>query len=312
LHKTFDTSQLHARVFRWHRTHRRTFAWDSLTDPYAILVREVMLQQTQVARVEQKFPEWMQRFPTVQTLAVATGREVLLAWSGMGYNRRALHLHAAAKTICEKHNAMLPQEPHLLRLLPGIGMYTSHAVASFAFGRRVPIVDVNIRRILSRFVEKQQYFHSLRDEKVVWRIAREILPQRKPAVWNQALMDLGATICTATHPACSSCPVQSLCPSAGRMKTAKTVTGQKKTVPRRIHRGRIIEFLRRATPAHTATFHAIGAHLTSGFSSEHHAWLKDILESLQKDSMIAVTVVNRNIDLNRYSAALTRLRISLA
>ncbi len=287
------------------------FAWSDARDPYAILVREIMLQQTQTARVEDKFTEWMARFPTLESLAAATQRDVLLAWSGMGYNRRALLLHKTAVVLVTTYGGNIPDDPQILKTLPGIGRYTSHAIASFAFARRVPIVDVNIRRVLSRLTEKQPFENSYLDENTVWRIAELSLPKRKSAQWNQALMDFGATVCTAVNPSCSECSLADICASSDGMLKTPAAPRQSKPVPRRIYRGRVVEFLRRKAPSHCATFRQIGLSMRPGFSEEHHCWLQDILATLQRDSMIVASFRKKTIDVSTYPSALAPLRITL-
>ena len=261
--------------------------------------------------MERKFIEWLERFPTLESLAASTQRDVLLAWSGMGYNRRALLLHKTATELVVKFGGVIPGDPEILITLPGIGRYTSHAIASFAFARRVPLVDVNIRRVISRLAERQPFKNSLIDENTVWRLAGEYLPKRKVAQWNQALMDFGATVCTTVNPSCPECPVTDLCASSGNMKKSRTNTRKSQPIPRRIYRGKIIEFLRGRTPTHSATFSQIGFQIKPGFSEEHHLWLQDILATLQRDSMIVTFFRKKTVDVSRDSFPLASLKISL-
>jgi A/G-specific adenine glycosylase len=186
---------LRAAVLRWYARERRDLPWRRTTDPYAILVSEVMLQQTQVARVVPRYLEWLERWPTAAALAAASRAEVLAAWVGLGYNRRALALHAAAVSVAREG------WPADLRALPGVGPYTAAAVASFAFGAQVAAVDTNARRVA---------------ERVGRGAPTDLLPPGRAAEWNQAAMELGATVCTARAPRCGDCPVAAWCASAGR------------------------------------------------------------------------------------------------
>jgi A/G-specific adenine glycosylase len=262
--------------------------WRNETNPYAILVSEIMLQQTQVARVVEHLPRWLRRFPSVEALAAASKREVLLAWSGMGYNRRALQLHAAAGIIHTRHHGIVPDDTDALTALPGIGRYTAHAVACFAYGKRLPMVEVNIRRVLSRLSADMQREDSVLPEAAAWQLAGALLPPRAYFAWNQALMDLGAMICTATQPDCPACPFSRHCPSAHRLRPAPARnTGMVRETPRRLYRGRLVEFLRKR-PGHCATAAELHQLLFPESGEEQRSRLLDILESLRKDDMIVI------------------------
>jgi A/G-specific adenine glycosylase len=189
-----DLDALRAAVLAWYHRVRRDLPWRRTRDPYAILVSEVMLQQTQVARVVPRYLEWIERWPTAEALAAASRAEVLAAWVGLGYNRRALALHAAAELVARDG------WPDDLRSLPGVGPYTAAAVGSFAFGAEVAAVDTNARRVAERLG------HGTPDA---------LLPPGRAAEWNQAAMELGATVCTARAPRCDACPVATWCASAG-------------------------------------------------------------------------------------------------
>src|SRR5439155_9728782 len=174
------------RLLAWFAVNGRDLPWRQTCDPYAILVSEVMLQQTQATRVVERYVAWLERWPTVESLAAARTAEVLRAWQGLGYNRRALNLQRAAREI------VAGGWPDHLTMLPGVGPYTADAVACFAFDRPVLPVDVNVRRVLER--TQARFDHTC----------------------AQALMDLGATVCIARVPRCSACPLAELCPSRGR------------------------------------------------------------------------------------------------
>jgi A/G-specific adenine glycosylase len=174
-------------VLGWYQIFKRDLPWTGDTDPYRILVSEVMLQQTQASRVIPKYHEFLARFPTLESLAAASTADVLRAWKGLGYNRRALNLKRAATAAREAHGG-LPRTVHDLEMLPGVGKYTSRAVASFAFGVQVAVVDTNVRRVLSDFAGRRLA------EKETWELAQQVLPKGRAAEWNQALMDYGALV----------------------------------------------------------------------------------------------------------------------
>ncbi len=169
-----------------------------------------MLQQTQVERVREYFARFLERFPDVAALARAPEREVLKRWEGLGYYRRARQLHAAAKRIIAEHGGQFPQTAAGLRGLPGIGRYTAGAIASIAFGAREPIVEANSRRVIARLVGHAEPVGGAGDEPL-WRIAADLVPVRDPGLFNQAVMDLGATVCTVTRPRCDRCPLAATC-----------------------------------------------------------------------------------------------------
>ncbi len=188
-------------LLAWFAKHgRHDLPWRQTSDPYHIYVSEIMLQQTQVERVLQKYPIFLERFPTLVSLAAADSDEVLALWSGLGYYRRALAMQACAKQC----GGELPRSVVELMKLPGIGRYTAHAIASFAYDAALPVVDVNIERVLRR------YFGLLGSQKEVWQKAEEFLDFAHPKVHNLALMDLGAMVCTAS-PKCEACPLQNGC-----------------------------------------------------------------------------------------------------
>jgi A/G-specific adenine glycosylase len=185
---------------------RRPLPWRDTSDPYAIWVSEVMLQQTRVETVMPYYGRWLDRFPTVEALADAGIDDVLKEWEGLGYYSRARHLHAAARTVRERHGGRVPDDPAALRELPGVGEYTAGAVASIAFGVPLPAVDGNVRRVLSRLYDLEAPgAGELR------RRAAALVPEDRPGDFNQAVMELGATICTPRGPACSRCPLGSRC-----------------------------------------------------------------------------------------------------
>ena len=195
---------------RWYRTNGRDLPWRRTRDPYAVLVSEFMLQQTQVATVIPYYNKWLRRFPDLAALARASESEVLHAWQGLGYYARARNLHSAAKTIASENNGKFPQLANELKSLPGVGRYTANAIATFAFDRSVPIVEANIARLLARIINYQQPIDSGRGREAIWQVASMLVPARGARAFNSALMDLGALVCRP-RPKCQVCPVRRFC-----------------------------------------------------------------------------------------------------
>jgi A/G-specific adenine glycosylase len=198
-------------LLTWFDRSRRDLPWRRTTDPYAIWVSEVMLQQTQVDRVVPYFERFLARFPTVTALADASLEEVLSQWRGLGYYSRARNLHAAAKVVASEHGGRLPDQVEGLRALPGFGRYTAGAVASIAFGRETPLVDGNVARVLSRLFEIDGAPGEKAREALLWELASVLVQGERPGDFNQALMELGATVCTPSSPTCLLCPVRAQC-----------------------------------------------------------------------------------------------------
>lgn len=198
----------------WYRSHHRDLPWRRTRDPYRILVSELMLQQTQVARVVLKYGTFLERFPTLDAVARARPARVMEAWSGLGYYARAKNLHRLARTVAATGRpAILPDDAAALRSLPGIGPYTAGAVASFAFEQREALVDTNVARVVRRVIAPALDTTRGSDRQTVWAVARALLPRtgRATYVHNQALMELGALICTARVRHCARCPVRPVC-----------------------------------------------------------------------------------------------------
>jgi A/G-specific adenine glycosylase len=199
-------------LLRWFRRHGRDLPWRRTRDPYAILVSEVMLQQTQVIRVLDYYPRFLETFPTLAALARASARQVREVWQGLGYYQRARHLHLAARHLLRQYRGAIPADEASLRALPGIGRYTAGAVLSFAYERRAPAVDSNAARVLRR-VFHPRLGGGLSAHRRLWDTATRLLPRRGRDAWtfNQALMELGARVCTARLARCGQCPVATLC-----------------------------------------------------------------------------------------------------
>ena len=197
-------------LLRWYRREKRDLPWRHTTDPYAIWISEVMLQQTTVNAVIPYYERWLRRFPDIQSLARAPLSRVLKTWQGLGYYQRARNLSAAAKIIVSNHGGRLPGDAETLRSLPGFGAYTTAALLSIAFGRRAALVDANVRRVLMRLEGVREPVKSGDDRKWLDRLA-PLLPARRPGDFNQALMELGALVCRPRNPLCLCCPFESGC-----------------------------------------------------------------------------------------------------
>jgi len=199
------------RLLAWFPIHQRPLPWRQNRDPYAIWVSEVMLQQTQVVTVVPYFQRFLKSFPTLKALARASERRVLRHWEGLGYYRRARDLYRAARILLAEHDGRLPRDPAVLGRLPGFGRYTVGAVLSQAFDCRLPIVEANSRRVLCRWFGLRQDPRSSPFQKKVWQLAEELLPEKRVGEFNQALMELGALVCTPLAPRCGSCPLARHC-----------------------------------------------------------------------------------------------------
>ena len=200
------------RLIAWQKVHgRHDLPWQNTTDPYAIWVSEIMLQQTQVAAVIGYYAKFMQRFPTIQALANATQDEVLQHWSGLGYYSRARNLHNAAVTVMDAHGGEFPQDFETIQTLSGIGRSTAAAIASFAFNQVQTILDGNVKRVLARHFLVEGWTSSPKVENTLWQLAESLLPKQDMVAYTQGLMDLGATLCTRSKPKCTSCPLKDSC-----------------------------------------------------------------------------------------------------
>lgn len=217
-------SRFRRRLLAWYRRHRRDLPWRRTADPYRILVSEIMLQQTQVERVVPKYHEFLDRYPTLEALAGAAKEDIRRLWYPLGYNVRPLNLHGIAREAVARYDGRLPDDGPALREMRGIGRYTAGAVLCFAYGRAVPIVDTNVRRVLGRVFLGPRRLARLRGQKAIWDLAGTLVPARAAYDYNQALMDFGATWCTARAPRCRPCPMRGFCasypgPSHGRERT---------------------------------------------------------------------------------------------
>lgn len=252
---------MHDTILRWYSAHARDLPWRaSDRTPWGVLVSEVMLQQTPVARVESVWRDWLERWPTPAHLAAEEPGTAIRAWGRLGYPRRALRLHAAARSIVEHHDGRVPPSYDALRALPGVGDYTAAAVAAFAFGRRHAVLDTNVRRVLARAVTGSQY-PPRSTTSAERRLAAELLPDNGTAArWSVAVMELGALVCTARAPGCADCPIADGCawrlagspPFAGPHRRTQAWSGTDRQA-----RGRLMAVVRAAVdPVPESTLHA--------------------------------------------------------
>jgi A/G-specific adenine glycosylase len=216
-----EVRKLRDRLLRWYDAHARALPWRRARDPYRIWVSEIMLQQTRVAAVLAHYREFLRRFPTLATLAAASEDQVLAAWSGLGYYRRARMLHRAAREIVA-NGGKVPRDMEGLRALPGVGRYTAAAIGSIAFGIPAAVVDGNVERVLGRLHGKP-----LRNGEV-WETAQALLDPERPGDFNQAMMELGATVCLPEKPECARCPLRAACATRGALPRTTSEVRKKK------------------------------------------------------------------------------------
>lgn len=279
------------RVLEWYAETARPFPW-RLTppDPYVVLVSETMLQQTQASRVAELLPLFMKTFPSLQHLATASNSDVVRQWRGLGYNSRALRLRDAARRIVEHYQGRVPSDVEALRTLPGIGPYTSSAIACFAYNVWTVVLDVNVRRVYSRWLRKQLTTADVATDAELVALAERVISRDIPSVWHHAVMDLGATICTARKPKCSACPLSDTCPSAGTMQeTVRTKRPEPlfRGEPRRLWRGRVVELLRSAGAAGVTRTALSVALLGREAIDAERQWLDELVIMLERDGLVS-------------------------
>lgn len=234
-------NRLSSKLLTWYHANKRTLPWRGHPSAYAVWVSEIMLQQTRVEAVIPYFERWMRLFPTVQALANASEQDVLNAWEGLGYYSRARNLHKAAKLVVAEYHGDIPRDLDELRKLPGIGRYTMGAVASIAFGMDVAALDGNIKRVYSRIFDVEVPVDSPAGEKILWELADQNLPKGHAGDYNQALMDLGATICVPKNPRCLICPVMKLCQARQNgTQNQRPVKMPKRDVPHYVHAAAVV------------------------------------------------------------------------
>ena len=221
-----DAREFRRRLLRWFRRHGRDLPWRRTRDPYRVAVSEFMLQQTQVSRVEGFYATFLGRFPTVHHLAEAPPAAVREAWEGLGYYRRAHNLHALAREVVTNREGLFPADPVELRELPGVGRYTAGAIACFAFERREAAVDTNVSRVIRRAFHPRTPY-TAPGEARIWKTAQALVPRRGRDAWsfNQAIMELGALVCTARVARCDACPVSGACKTGLKSNSGKREQG---------------------------------------------------------------------------------------
>ncbi len=203
--------RIRGKLVEWYETAHRDLPWRASRDPYRILVSETMLVQTTVTAVVPFFERFITRFPTIRDLANADEADVLKAWEGLGYYRRARQLHAAGQAIVRDHGGVIPDDPDALRALPGVGRYIAGAILSFAFNIPAPILEANTQRVMARWLAWPDDIKSTRSQARLWEAATRVVPTRDPATFNQAFMELGALVCIPRNPMCLTCPVATEC-----------------------------------------------------------------------------------------------------
>lgn len=301
-------ARVHSVLLQWYAVEQRDLPWRATSDPYAILVSEIMLQQTQVDRVLPKYQQFLAAFPTLADLAAAATADVISVWVPLGYNRRAVSLQAIARQVIAEYAGRIPDSIDELLKLKGIGRYTAGAIACFAYHRQVATVDTNIRRVLHRiFLGLEQPAPRLNDAQMLT-LAEQVLPAAEAYNWNQALMDLGATVCTSANPQCVNCPLQTECrayseisqyslfPSGTVLRQLRKVAEKKasyQTQPfkttNRYFRGRIVDFLRSLPNGQRISLSALGSHIKPDFGAEDLPWLRTLVAGLTKDGLVDET-----------------------
>ncbi|MBI1976233.1 MAG: A/G-specific adenine glycosylase, partial [Candidatus Omnitrophica bacterium] len=204
-----DKNHFQSSLLSWFRKHQRDLPWRHTKDPYKIWLSEIMLQQTQVATVIPYYDRWIKQFPTAESVADAPEEKILKLWEGLGYYSRARNLQAACREVVEKYDGKVPDSLEEIQKLPGIGRYTAGAILSIAFNKPVPLVDGNVIRVLSRLFAMKK--NPRKFQVLFWDQAEKLLFKKEPGTFNQALMELGATVCTPANPSCLICPVNSFC-----------------------------------------------------------------------------------------------------
>lgn len=285
--------RIRRKLLTWYAEFARDLPWRRTRDPYAVLVSEIMLQQTQVDRVRPYYDRFLERFPTSQDLAAAPTSEVIRLWAGLGYNRRAVNLQRAAQAVCEDYGGAFPRDVAELRKLPGVGSYTAGAVAAFAFEEDVTFLDTNMRRVIER-LDFGPRTHTERDILVT---AESLLPPGQGWTWNQALIEFGALQCTARNPACVVCPLQQECAA---FPTIQSDLATKRRQPRRAvaafettsryFRGRVVDALRTLPPSDQQGMDLVelGARVREDFRTEDVPWLIDLVRGLQRDGLARI------------------------
>jgi len=306
-----ERQALRRQLLAWFRRYQRDMPWRRTRDPYRIWVSEVMLQQTQVPTVVGYYERFLAQFPTVEALAAAPEQAVLKVWQGLGYYRRARHLQAAARVVVERCGGRVPDDPEAFGRLPGVGRYTTGAVLSIAFGRRLAAMDGNAVRVLARWFAVTEPVTDVHVQRALWQVAEAMVPARAPGDWNQAVMELGSEVCTPRRPLCVTCPVGRRCLAAARgLQGRVPVRARRKAVPHIEvglgivwRRGRVLLCKRRADAMLGGLWEFPGGKREEGESVE-----ACIRRELREECGLEVTVGESLVDVNH---AYTHLRVTL-
>lgn len=314
-----DPQTLQASLLAWFEANARDLPWRRTRDPYHILVSEIMLQQTQVDRVIPKYLAFLEAFPTLEALAAAPTAEVIRLWQGLGYNRRAVNLQRAARAVRDEHGGSFPREVEALRRLPGIGPYTAGALACFAFEQDVAFMDTNIRRVLRRALVGPDGAAPEPSERELLALGLALVPPGRGWAWNQAIMELGALVCSAASPACRRCPLRETCrayaawvaddeaavlamgheaggaaPRAAppRRKVAEGRAAYRPEGPfvgsRRWYRGRVVDALRGLGAGERLALAELGPLVKPDFQAADLPWLRELAAGLARDGLLAL------------------------
>ncbi|HZT07648.1 MAG TPA: A/G-specific adenine glycosylase [Chloroflexota bacterium] len=281
------TPDLQRAVLDWYASNRRDLPWRRTPSPYRTLVSEIMLQQTQVDRVRSAFESFVERFPTFEALGRAERSDVVRAWAGLGYNRRAVHLHELARVVVERYGGCLPADYGSLTRLPGIGRYTAGAILSIVYGQDVPALDTNVRRVITRACFSPTVAARPRD---LAEMARDLVPEGRASDWNQALMDLGATVCLSRRPRCLICPIRRWCSSAGRVASGPRSPGKQPPFASsmRYYRGRLLDELRALPAGAVAPLPHIASRLAAAGVAEPPAGWETVSRNLARDGLVRI------------------------
>ncbi len=278
-----------------YREHGRDLPWRNTRDPWRVLVSEVMLQQIQVVRAIPFYERFLERFPTVEALALAPVADAIRAWGDLGRYRRVVNLHRSARIIVEEHGGKVPSDPASLIKLPGVGPYTAGAVACFAFEKDVAFLDTNMRRVLHRIFVGPDVPNPTATDRELLDVAGRLVPPGGGWEWNQALMEFGATRCSARRPACDDCPVRAQCRARPRLGSAlaalprgsRKESGYRYQDTNRYHRGRVLAHLREdaAASGQGIALRDLGRRLRDGFEDEDLPWISGVVDSLRRDGL---------------------------
>ena len=296
---------VHRSLLKWYAAEQRDLPWRSTDDAYAILVSEIMLQQTQVDRVLPKYRQFLEAFPTLADLAAAPTAQVISVWIPLGYNMRAVRLQSIARQVMAEYAGRIPDNIDDLLKLKGIGRYTAGAIACFAYHKQVATVDTNIYRVLHRIFLGLEYPEPKLNDAQMLALAEQVLPEGEAYNWNQALMDLGATICTSNNPQCTQCPVQESCsayaemgqhslfPSGTVLRQLRKVAEKKAsysaqpfTSTNRYFRGRIVDLLRSLPTGERIGLSELGKKIKPGFDDADLPWLQKLTQDLARDGLL--------------------------